>query len=99
MSLPMFPPGDGPGPSFTELLRRVGLDPPAAHAPGGNPPMELRHGTTIAALRFAEGGVMAGDRRATDGPRIARRALAKALAADRHPPVPAAAAARPSPHR
>ena len=92
----MFPPGDGPGPSFTELLRRVGLDPPAAHAPGGNPPMELRHGTTIVALRYGEGVVMAGDRRATEGPTIAHRALDKVFEADRHSGVAIAGAAGPA---
>src|SRR2546430_14585969 len=77
MSLPMFPPGDGPGPSFTELLHRVGLDPPTAQAQGGSPPMQLRHGTTIVALRYGEGVVMAGDRRAAGGPTLAPPAPGK----------------------
>ncbi|TML42382.1 MAG: proteasome subunit beta [Actinobacteria bacterium] len=96
MSLPMFPPGDGPGPSFTELLHRVGLDPPTPRAQGGNPPMELRHGTTIVALRYGEGVVMAGDRRATEGPTIAHRALDKVFEADRHSGVAIAGAAGPA---
>jgi len=92
----MFPPGDGPGPSFTELLHRVGLDPPTAQAQGGSPPMQLRHGTTIVALRYGEGVVMAGDRRATEGPTIAHRALDKVFEADRHSGVAIAGAAGPA---
>src|SRR5438105_2207716 len=96
MSVPMFPPGDGPGPSFTDLLRRVGLDPPTAQAGSESPPMEVRHGTTIVALRYGEGVVMAGDRRATEGPTIAHRALDKVFEADRHSGVAIAGAAGPA---
>src|SRR5437868_1777822 len=96
MSLPMFPPGEGPGPSFTELLRRIGLDPPTPSAPSGGSPMELRHGTTIVALRFGDGVVMAGDRRATEGPSIAHRALEKVFEADRYSGVAIAGAAGPA---
>jgi proteasome beta subunit len=92
----MFPPGDGPGPSFTDLLRRVGLDPPTAQARSESPPMEVRHGTTIVALRYGEGVVMAGDRRATEGPTIAHRALDKVFEADRHSGVAIAGAAGPA---
>jgi proteasome beta subunit len=96
MSLPMFPPGDGPGPSFTELLHRVGLDPPTPQAQGESSPVQLRHGTTIVALRYGEGVVMAGDRRATEGPTIAHRALDKVFEADRHSGVAIAGAAGPA---
>jgi len=91
----MFPPGDGPGSSFTELIRRVGLTPPVPDAPA-EPPVELRHGTTIAALRYADGVVMAGDRRATEGPTIAHRALEKVFEADRLSGVAIAGAAGPA---
>jgi len=91
----MFPPGDGPGPSFTELLRRAGLT-PATPAPRADIPLEIRHGTTIVALRFADGVVMAGDRRATEGPTIAHRALDKVFEADRHSGVAIAGAAGPA---
>src|SRR5438445_3448773 len=95
MDIPMFPPGDGPGSSFTELIRRVGLTPPVPDAPA-EPPVELRHGTTIAALRYADGVVMAGDRRATEGPTIAHRALEKVFEADRLSGVAIAGAAGPA---
>jgi len=58
--------------------------------------MELRHGTTIVALRYGEGVVMAGDRRATEGPTIAHRALDKVFEADRHSGVAIAGAAGPA---
>jgi proteasome beta subunit len=95
MSLPLFPPADSPGPSFTELLRRMGHEPPR---PGDNqePPIELRHGTTIVAIRYADGVVMAGDRRATEGHSIAHRAIEKVFPADRHSGVAIAGAAGPA---
>jgi proteasome beta subunit len=110
MSLPMFTPGDDPGPSFTDLLRRSGhsqpfgpaIRPPqdrgipqvVAPAPAAGP--EIRHGTTVAALRYADGVVMAGDRRATEGFSIAHRAIEKVFPADRHSGVAFAGAAGPA---
>jgi proteasome beta subunit len=44
----------------------------------------LTHGTTIVALRYADGVVMAGDRRATAGNVIAHRSMQKVFPADRH---------------
>jgi proteasome beta subunit len=99
MSLPMFDPTDAPGPSFTDVLRRVGLDPFAVvHQSGAASPaaFEVRHGTTIVALRYADGVVMAGDRRATAGSSIAHRAMDKVHPADRHSGVAIAGAAGPA---
>jgi proteasome beta subunit len=97
MSLPMFRPQDGPGPSFTGVLRRVGLDPFApVGATSGAPPFDVRHGTTIAAIRYVDGVVMAGDRRATAGSSIAHRAMEKVHPADRHSGVAIAGAAGPA---
>lgn len=45
---------------------------------------ELPHGTTIVALTFADGVVMAGDRRATMGNMIAQRDVQKVFVADSH---------------
>ena len=91
MSLPLFPPGADPGPDFSELLRRLRLDPAAVeHA---DPALQITHGTTIVALRYAEGVVMAGDRRATAGSSIAHRAMEKVYPADRHSGVAIAGAA------
>jgi len=98
MSLPAFGPADDPGPDFAEVLRRTGLDPfrPPNASPPGPPPFEIRHGTTIAALRYADGVVMAGDRRATAGSSIAHRAMEKVHPADRHSGVAIAGAAGPA---
>jgi proteasome beta subunit len=97
MSLPMFSPNDEPGPSFTDVLRRVGLDPfPVLSTDADRPPFEVRHGTTIAAIRYADGVVMVGDRRATAGSSIAHRHMEKVHAADRHSGVAIAGAAGPA---
>lgn len=74
--------------SFAELLRHEGLTPFAgmAAAPGGavhTVGNEFTHGTTIVALRYADGVVMAGDRRATAGNVIAHRSMQKVFPADR----------------
>ena len=77
MALPIFSPGDDPGPDFAALLRRSG----GASAPVGTE--TVRHATTVVALRFADGVIMAGDRRATEGYSIAHRAMEKVFPADR----------------
>ena len=89
----MFPPGDSPGPSFTNLLQRLGHTMPL---PDPNDTGAFRHGTTIVAIRYAEGVVMAGDRRATEGHSIAHRAMEKVFPADRHSGVAIAGAAGPA---
>ena len=95
MGLPLFPPGDDPGPSFAALVRRNDqLRPPDADPVAGGLP--VRHGTTVAALRYAEGVVMAGDRRATEGNLIAHRGIEKVFPADRYSAVAIAGAAGPA---
>ena len=49
--LPLFEPGEDPGPSFADLRRRVGLEPPALQAPIDG--TQVTHGTTVVALRYA----------------------------------------------
>ena len=66
-----------------------------AHAPGAGAP-GVAHGTTVVALRYADGVVMAGDRRATEGNIIAHRAMEKVFPADRHSAVAIAGAAGPA---
>lgn len=92
----MFRPQEDPGPSFTAVLRRVGLDPFVATESGEAPPFPIRHGTTIVAIRYADGVVMAGDRRATAGSSIAHRTMDKVHPADRHSGVAIAGAAGPA---
>jgi len=69
--------------SFTDYLRRTapemlpGHRPPASSAEGLAP-----HGTTIVALTFAGGVIIAGDRRATMGNLIAQRDIDKVFVTD-----------------
>ena len=90
MALPLFPPTEDPGPDFASLVRRSGLS-PLPHA--GDAAIAARHATTVVALRFADGIVMAGDRRATEGHTIAHRAMEKVFPADRYSAVAIAGAA------
>lgn len=93
MSLFLFPAGEDPGPNFADLLRRVQGP---VEIPRSQGTTEVRHGTTIAALRYAGGVVMAGDRRATEGNVIAHRAIEKVFPADRFSAVAIAGAAGPA---
>ncbi|MGH9268064.1 MAG: proteasome subunit beta, partial [Acidimicrobiales bacterium] len=81
---------EDPGPSFSALLRRVAGEP---RVPTSDPDVPITHGTTIVAVRYAGGVVMAGDRRATTGSSIAHRAMDKVHPADRHSGVAIAGAA------
>ena len=91
----MFSPTDDPGPNFAELLRRVGLEPPTPRS-SLEGTLTVTHGTTCVAVRFADGVIMAGDRRATSGNLISHRAIEKIFAADRHSGVAIAGAAGPA---
>jgi proteasome beta subunit len=90
MTLPIFPPTEDPGPSFVELLRRLHGEPTLSTV---DAEFKVTHGTTITALRYADGVVMAGDRRATAGSSIAHRAMEKVHPADRWSGVAIAGAA------
>ncbi len=95
MNLPIFEPSDDPGPSFTSLLHRSGLEPPTLSSPlDGSLP--ITHGTTVVAIRYADGAIMAGDRRATSGHLISHRTIEKVFPADRHSGVAIAGAAGPA---
>src|SRR3954447_25372691 len=84
MTLPLFPPADRPGPDFVSLLRRLGHEPLGPRTDGaGTSEYTDTHATTICSLRYADGVIMAGDRRATVGASIAQRAVEKVHPADR----------------
>ncbi len=95
MTLPLFPPTDDPGPNFAELLRRTGNVPPVPEA-NVDDRLAITHGTTVVAIRYGDGVVMAGDRRATSGNLISHRTMEKVFAADRHSGVAIAGAAGPA---
>jgi proteasome beta subunit len=79
VALPLFHPSSDPGPDFAALVRRTGGELPVAQDNGLN----IAHATTVVALKFADGVVMAGDRRATAGSVIAHRSMEKVFPADR----------------
>lgn len=87
------------GSSFWDLLRQrdPALLPPARSESGeqreGLPPVP--HGTTVLALRYADGVVVAGDRQATEGYQVASRRIEKVFAADEHSAIAIAGAAGP----
>jgi proteasome beta subunit len=87
-------PVHGPGSSFSEVLRTQ------AHEllPNSDPKAQLHgpEGTTVLALRYADGVIMAGDRRATEGFQIAHRSIEKVFAADRMSAIAIAGAAGPA---
>jgi proteasome beta subunit len=88
VGLPLFPPETDPGPDFVGLLRlttdRADLQ---THVVEAAPSLPMSHGTTVVALRYADGVVMAGDRRATAGNIIAHNAIEKVFPADRYSAV------------
>jgi len=92
--LPRFDVHDDPGPDFAGLLTRSGL---AAPLPEGSvEPLQITHGTTVVSIRYADGVVMAGDRRATSGNLISHRSIEKVFPADNHSGVAIAGAAGPA---
>jgi proteasome beta subunit len=93
--MPFFDPPIDPGSNFPELLRRIGLgDGQPTHAGEGT--IDVPHATTCVALRFADGVVMAGDRRATSGNLISHRSMDKVVEADMYSGVAIAGAAGPA---
>jgi proteasome beta subunit len=96
MTLPFFPAGDDPGPSFLDILKHAGSEPAWGDLPRELQPHEITHGTTVVAIRYADGVVMAGDRRATAGNFISHRTMEQVFPADRHSGVAIAGAAGPA---
>lgn len=99
MTLPVFDTREDPGPNFMNLLRMSGVDsvgPISGAAELSQKGVSIPQGTTIAALRYADGIVMAGDRRATEGNFIAHRRIEKVFAADKYSSVGIAGAAGPA---
>lgn len=92
MAMPLFAVGDDPGSDFPLLLSRTGLVPAAPISPVG----EVPHATTCVALRYTDGVVMAGDRRATSGHLISHRTMEKVVQADEFSGVAIAGAAGPA---
>lgn len=81
--------GDDPGSDFSRLARKHGhiSDPAAGDV------LDLPHGTTCIAMRYDDGVLIAGDRRATSGNLISYRTMQKVFPSDRHSAVAIAGAA------
>jgi proteasome beta subunit len=81
IELPMSGARFGANPSFVDLLRASHPEalPTPLHQVAG---IEVPHGTTVLGLKYADGVVMAGDRRATAGYAIADAKMRKVFAAD-----------------
>jgi proteasome beta subunit len=95
--LPFFASGGDPGPSFVDVLRR--MDPSGGTVEMGTDatvPFDPVIATTVVAIRFAGGVVLAGDRRATAGMMIASRRIEKVFPADDFSGIAIAGAAGPA---
>jgi len=88
--LPMDAPS--PGSSFTDLLDSMGAL-PTLNLPAAEKALSVPEGTTVLALRYGDGVVMAGDRRATEGHLVAHRRIRKVFPADRFSAVAVAGTA------
>lgn len=95
MTLPLYSTNDDPGPDFSALVTRMGLGAPV---PSGelSGSLQIPHGTTVVALRYGGGVLMAGDRRATSGNFISHRRIEKVFPADAHSVVGIAGTAGPA---
>jgi proteasome beta subunit len=92
--------------SFVDLLRqeapdllvpKVAVSAPVPVDPHGVPGVPgVPTGTTILALRYAEGVIVAGDRQATEGYQVAHRRIEKVYKTDEHSVVAIAGAAGPA---
>jgi len=96
--IPSFDPAQDPGSNFARLMRQQGTEifPVLPGRNDGVSPNDITHGTTCVAVRYADGVVIAGDRRATAGNLISHRSIEKVFAADRHSAVAIAGAAGPA---
>ena len=92
-------PFEGPklfSPSFVDALRAYAPELLEVKAAGAGTVPEVPHGTTVAAVRFADGVAIGGDRRATEGMAIAQRDIEKVFPADDFSAVAIAGAAGPA---
>ena len=90
--MPTFPIGEDPGPDFSRLARKAGF----ITSPEAGAVLDLPHGTTCIAMRYDDGVLIAGDRRATSGNLISYRTMQKVFPSDRHSAVAIAGAAGPA---
>jgi proteasome beta subunit len=93
LQLPSAGTSFGSSPSFVELVRREHPDVvPRSHTESTTG-VTVPHGTTVLGLKFADGMMMAGDKRATAGNLIADSKIRKVFAADDYSAIAIAGAA------
>jgi proteasome beta subunit len=106
MTVPFFPHDEGSSffdfltrqyPELTPGLRFVSHSPTGVPRsdPQTAPPLPIPQGTTVLAMRYQRGVVIAGDRRATEGFQIAERRIEKVFKIDDHSAMAIAGAAGP----
>jgi proteasome beta subunit len=105
MKLPFFPHHDDSSffdfltehyPALTPTGRSGSLLPQATADPmRGAGPMSVPHATTVLAIKYQQGVVIAGDRRATEGFQIAERRIEKVFKVDEYSAMAIAGAAGP----
>jgi proteasome beta subunit len=95
VTLPLYDPSSDPGPDFAAMARQRGALPVASDYKV-DPSVAVPRATTVVAIRYADGAIMAGDRRATSGNWISHRWIEKVFPADTHSGVAIAGAAGPA---
>lgn len=76
-----------PSSSFSDLLAAVGATPRWEISPDAARRLSVPEGTTVLALRYGDGVIIAGDRQATEGHLVAHRYIQKVFAADHYSAV------------
>lgn len=82
--------------SFLDVLRLEAPHLLPAGVPGGDAARDVPHGTTVLALRYRDGALMAGDRQATSGYQVASRRMEKIVKCDDRSGIGIAGAAGPA---
>jgi proteasome beta subunit len=90
---PISGPSFGANPSFADLLRDSRPEVMRAGRAISTTDVPVPHGTTVLGLKYADGVIMAGDRRATAGYAVADAKMRKVFAADDHSAIAIAGAA------
>lgn len=93
MGMPLFAPSEDPGSNFSELVKKLGIHPMTT---GWSPNLSVPHATTCVALRYRDGVLVAGDRRATSGNWISHREMEKVVQTDEFSAVAISGAAGPA---
>ena len=90
---PVSGPSFGANPSFADLLRASRPEMAGSQRAIDSTGLPVPHGTTVLGLKYADGVIMAGDRRATSGYTVADAKMRKVFAADDYSAIAIAGAA------